>query len=236
VLDLGLVAVVYVYVVLLIAASEYARKRWNLSAYTTRRTIHLLAGDIILPLLPFFTSLAYIMLIPIGLGLMTGLAFALKPQSFLTKSMVDTKRYSRLHAYGPVFYIISIGVLLATLWTQKPIIMAATMIMAWGDGAASAIAPSLKKKHTYPISDKTVEGSAIMFVAALSGALVAYLIATLSGMITAGVGSILTLCFVGALVGTIAEALTLGPLRPFDNFTVPFTSAIALCLVTPLVV
>lgn len=232
--DLGLVAIVFVLVILLIAVSELLRKRLNLGAYTTRRAIHLLAGDAIL-LLPFFSDVIYPLLLPIGMGLMTGLSFATRKQSFLTQSMVDETRYSRLHAYGPVFYIVSIGVLLLALWSQKPIVMASTMVMAWGDGAASAITPSLKKRHLYPFSDKSLEGTTMMFVFAFLGALVSYFVAMSAGILSASLSSILILCVVAAFVGTVAEALTLGPIRAFDNFTVPFACAVALYLATPLV-
>ena len=231
--DLGLVVAVYVLVILIIGISELLRKRLNLGAYTTRRAIHLLAGDIIL-LIPFFSSVIYPLLIPIGLGLMITLSFALRKGSFMTQTMVDEKRYSKLHAYGPVFYIISIGILLLALWSQKPVVMAAAMVMAWGDGAASAITPSLKRRHVYPISDKSLEGSSMMFVFAFLGALVSYLVAMWTGIIPANLSSIIMLSVIGAFVGTVAEALTLGPIRAFDNFTVPFTCAAALYLATPM--
>jgi len=167
--------------------------------------------------------------------LITALSFALRKQSFLTQSMIDEKRYSRLHSYGPVFYIISIGVLLIALWSQKPIIMAATMVMAWGDGAASAITPSLKKRHLYPFSDKSFEGSAMMFAFAFLGALLSYAVALSTGIMSSSLVSMLILCSLGALAGTVTEALTVGPIRSFDNFTVPFACAIALFSVTPFV-
>lgn len=231
--DLGLVVAVYVLVILIIGISELLRKRLNLGAYTTRRAIHLLAADIIL-LIPFFSSVIYPLLIPIGLGLMITLSFALRKGSFMTQTMVDEKRYSKLHAYGPIFYIISIGILLLALWSQKPVVMAATMVMAWGDGAASAITPSLKRRHVYPISDKSLEGSSMMFVFAFLGALLSYLVAMWSGIIPPNPSSIILLSVIGAFVGTVAEALTLGPIRAFDNFTVPFTCAAALYLATPM--
>ncbi len=233
--DLALVVLVFSIVILVIAASEFLRRRFNLEAYITRRAIHLLAGDVIL-FLPFFSSVIYPLLLPIGMGLMTAVAFASRKQSFLTQSMIDEKRYSRLHAYGPVFYIIAIGVLLLALWDQKPIVMAATMVMAWGDGVASAITPSLKKRHVYGISDKSLEGSAMMFIFAFLGALLSYLVALSTGLILADLSSIVLLCAFGSLVGTVAEALTIGPIRPFDNLTVPFASAAALHLATPLLV
>ena len=230
--DLALVVAVYVLVILIIGISELLRKKLSLGAYTTRRAIHLLSGDIIL-LIPFFSSVVYPLLIPIGLGLMITLSFALRKGSFMTQTMIDEKRYSKLHAYGPVFYIISVGILLLLLWSQKPIVMASTMVMAWGDGAASAITPSLKKRHVYPISDKSLEGSSMMFVFAFMGALLSYLVAMWTGITSASLSSIILLSVIGAFAGTVAEALTLGPIRAFDNFTVPFTCAAALYLLTP---
>jgi phytol kinase len=232
--DLGLASLVFALVILFIGAVELLRKKLNLGTYTTRRAIHLFAGDSIL-FVPFFSSVIYPLLLPIGMGVVTALSFALSKQSFLTQSMVDEKRYSRLHAYGPVFYIISIAALLLALWSERPIIMAATMVMAWGDGAASAITPSLKKRHLYPFSDKSLEGSTMMFVFAFLGALVAYSLALYTGVISATLISVLGLCALGAAVGTVAEALTVGPIRAFDNFTVPFACAIALFLATPLI-
>ena len=233
--DLGLAVLVFVLVILFIGAVELLRRRLNLGAYTTRRAIHLFAGDSIL-FVPFFSSAIYPLLLPIGMGVVTALSFALRKQSFLTQSMIDEKRYSRLHAYGPVFYIISIGALLIALWSQRPIIMAATMVMAWGDGAASAITPSLKKRHLYPFSDKSFEGSAMMFTFAFLGALVSYALALSTGIVSATLISVLMLSILGAFVGTVAEALTVGPIRAFDNFTVPFACAVALFLATPLIV
>jgi len=232
--DLGLAALVFVLVIILIGAVELLRRKLNLGAYTTRRAIHLFAGDSIL-FVPFFSSVMYPLLLPIGMGVITALSFALRKQSFLTQSMIDEKRYSRLHAYGPVFYIISIAVLLLALWSQRPIIMAATMVMAWGDGAASAITPSLKKRHLYPFSDKSLEGSTMMFIFALLGALVAYSLALHAGIMSANLVSVLGLCVLAALAGTGAEALTVGPIRAFDNFTVPFVCAVALFFATPLI-
>ena len=230
--DLALVVAVYVLVILIIGISELLRKKLSLGAYTTRRAIHLLSGDIIL-LIPFFSSVVYPLLIPIGLGLMITLSFALRKGSFMTQTMIDEKRYSKLHAYGPVFYVISVGILLLLLWSQKPIVMASTMVMAWGDGAASAITPSLKRRHVYPISDKSLEGSSMMFVFAFMGALLSYLVAMWTGITSTSLSSIILLSMIGAFAGTVAEALTLGPIRAFDNFTVPFTCAAALYLLTP---
>lgn len=144
--------------------------------------------------------------------------------------MVEEGEYSRLHALGPIYYALSILILVPLTWDLKAVGMAAIMIMAWGDGAASAIAPKLKKLHKYPFGDKTVEGSLIMFLFGFLGAGIAWTIGVAAGsppvLKTVGLG----IALVGATVGTLVEAVTVGWAKPFDNLTVPFSSALAMWL------
>jgi len=142
--------------------------------------------------------------------------------------MVDEKKYSRAHAFGPAYYIISIGVLVALAWDFRHIAMASIMIMAWGDGGAATFAPLLRRRHRYPNSDKTVEGSIIMFILSYLGALLAYTVSIRSGILSIDMSTVALTCLIGALVGAIVEAVTVGPIKHFDNFTVPFSSAIAM--------
>ncbi len=227
--DIGLVILVYVIVFLIIAISEYCRRRLNLGPLTTRHAIHLLAG-MTLFFLPLFSDWYYPFLIPVGIGLVTATSFIFKKQSFITTTMVDERKYSRAHAFGPLYYIISIGVLVALAWSYRHIVIASVMIMAWGDGGASTFTPLLKRRHWYPNSDKTVEGSLIMLVLSFLGALLAYMFSIQSGILSISMLTAVLTCLVGALVGTIVEAATVGPIKPFDNFTVPFSSAIAMYL------
>ena len=226
-LDIELVVLVYIIVFLIIAISEYCRRRLNLGPLTTRHAIHLFAG-MALFFLPFFSDWYYPFLIPLGIGAVTVTAFIFKKRSFITTSMVDENKYSRAHAFGPIYYIISIGVLVALAWNFRHIVIASIMIMAWGDGGAATFAPLLRRRHRYPNSDKTVEGSIIMFILSYLGALLAYTISIQSRILSLDVLTVALTCLVGAAVGTIVEAVTAGPIKPFDNFTVPFSSAIAM--------
>jgi len=226
-LDIELVVLVYIIVFLIIAISEYCRRRLNLGPLTTRHAIHLFAG-MALFFLPFFSDWYYPFLIPLGIGAVTVTAFIFKKRSFITTSMVDENKYSRAHAFGPIYYIISIGVLVALAWNFRHIVIASIMIMAWGDGGAATFAPLLRRRHRYPNSDKTVEGSIIMFILSYLGALLAYTISIQSRILNLDVLTVALTCLVGAAVGTIVEAVTAGPIKPFDNFTVPFSSAIAM--------
>jgi len=225
--DIELVVLVYVIVFLIIGISEYCRRRFNLGPLTTRHAIHLFAGTALF-FLPFFSEWYYPFLIPLGIGALTATAFIFKKGSFITRSMVDEKKYTRAHAFGPVYYIVSIGALVALAWNLRHIVIASIMIMAWGDGGAATFAPMLKRRHRYPNSEKTVEGSIIMFILSYLGALLAYAVSIQSGILSADILTVALTCLVGAFAGTIVEAATVGPLKPFDNFTVPFSSAIAM--------
>jgi phytol kinase len=232
-IDVALVVLVYVIVLLIIAISEYARKKFNLRATSTRHAIHLLAGDNML-LLPFFSAVYYPLTIPIGLALLTVYSFRRSRSDIMARTMIDDE-YDRFHAYGPLYYIISIAILLITLWDLRHIAMAAVMIMAWGDGAASLLGMRFRRRHVYPHSSKSVEGSLAMLLFSILGALLAMTISLQTSILATSAINIVVLSLAGAFVGTVVEACTIGPLRPFDNFTVPLSAAAAMYLFSLLI-
>ena len=225
--DLMLIVSVYVYVVAVLTFSKFLIDRYEFSPHLTRNMIHLCAGPTMF-LLPFFSAWIYPFTIPLGIVLILGLGLVW--QGRLRGMMVEEIEYSRLHALGPIYYALSILILVPLTWDLKAVGMAAVMIMAWGDGAASALAPKLKELHKYPFGDKTVEGSLMMFLFGFLGAGVAWTIGVAAGSppvsITVGLG----IALVGAAVGTLVEAVTVGRAKPFDNLTVPFSSALAMWL------
>jgi len=229
-LDVLLVLLIYVIVLLIIAISEFARVKLKLKPIITRHAIHLLAGDNML-LLPFFSALYYPFTIPLGLALLTLYSFRRPRRDFMSRTMINDE-YDRLHAYGPLYYIISIGILLVTLWDLRHIAMAAVMIMAWGDGSASLLGPRFKHRHVYPNSTKSVEGSLVMVIFSTLGAFLAIIISLQTGIISTSMINLMIVSLTGAVVGTLVEACTTGPLRPFDNFTVPLSAAAAMYLVS----
>lgn len=224
--DVMLVVLVYVIVLLIIVISEYARKKFDLRATSTRHAIHLLAGDNML-LLPFFSAVYYPLMLPTGLALMTIYSFRRSRRDIMARTMIDDE-YDRLHAYGPLYYIISTAILLVTLWDVRHIAMAAVMIMAWGDGSASLLGTRFKRRHVYPHSSKSVEGSIVMLLFSTLGALLAMIISLQTSIVATSMTNIALLSLTGAVVGTIVEACTVGPLKAFDNFTVPLSAAAAM--------
>jgi len=232
-IDVALVVLVYVIVLLIIAISEYARKKFKLRSTSTRHAIHLLAGDNML-LLPFFSAVYYPLAIPVGLALLTIYSFRRSKSDMMARTMIDDE-YDRFHAYGPLYYIISIGILLIAFWNVRHIAMASVMIMAWGDGSASLLGTRFRRRHLYPHSSKSLEGSLMMVIFSTLGALLAMTISLQTGIIATSVTNIAILSVTGAVVGTLVEACTIGPLRAFDNFSVPFSSAAAMYLVSLLI-
>jgi len=69
----------------------------------------------------------------------------------------------------------------------------------------------------------------LMLVAGFLGATLALLISS-ALWVPVPLGRILPLAAVGSLVATVVEMLTVGPLQPFDNFTVPFAVFLAMYL------
>ncbi|MGC8849400.1 MAG: diacylglycerol/polyprenol kinase family protein [Candidatus Bathyarchaeia archaeon] len=223
--DAALVAIIYLYVFSLIALVHFLRSKLGLSSKATRHAIHIFAGDSILSL-PLFSSWWYPFTLPLGLSFMVGLG--LMRGGAFRGLMVEESEYSRLHVFGPLYYVISTGLLVPLTWGFKPVGMAAVMIMAWGDGAAAALAPRIQSRHRYPFSDKSMEGSLIMLLFAFLGSILAWMVAAYAGATPMEPYKILRIAFAGAAAGTIVEALSIGPLKPFDNFTVPLISALTM--------
>jgi phytol kinase len=216
-----LVLLVYLYVFTVMGVSHYLRKHY--SAETTRRIVHILASDIII-VLPLFASLKWVIIIPVGLAIIVavGIAFGLP----IRESLVP-KEDDPVHAYGPVYYIISIALLIALFGIKSYIPIVATFVMAWGDGFAALIGKRFGKHRL--INGKTLEGSLAMFLFALAGALFGYYFwAYLGGAL---IEKTLRIALISAASGSIIELLSIGKLRSFDNFTVPLGVAFVLSLI-----
>ena len=225
--DIFLLITVYVYVLLIIAVGIKLREA-GFKAGLTRKMIHLFAGDSII-ILPLFSSRWWPAMIPIGLALGIGLIFTFAKESSISKAMIETGDV-KAHAYGPVYYIISILALVLLFWNYQFVAIASTFIMAWGDGMASIIAAKAKNRHRFPFGSRSLEGSTAMFLFSLLGSIV-----SLAGYNLLGSALPLELglkaCLTASLAATAAEALTEGPIRHYDNFTVPAVASLILWLI-----
>ena len=226
-----LTILVLLYVVGLILVAEKIRIKKGWSPYFTRRIIHLFAGDSII-VLPLFKHPLYPILVTVILALMVLVGLS-RPNNPLSKTMVVSE-YDKLHVYGPLYYIISILVLVLFFYNKPEVVVAATMIMAWGDGFASLVPAILERKHMIFNRGvkwrKSVEGSLSMFFFGFLGAIVGLALMMLLTGYSVNLAVMIPEILVACTVATIVELLSVGVLASFDNFTVPFTAAIILAL------
>ncbi len=232
-LSIVLVIVVLLYVIGLILIAEKIRVKKGLSSYFTRRMIHLFAGDSII-VLPLFKHPIYPIIITIILALMVFIGLS-RPNNPLSKTMVVSE-FDKLHVYGPLYYIISILLLVVFFYNRPEIVVAATMIMAWGDGFASLIPAKLNKVHMIFNRGikwrKSIEGSLSMFFFGFIGALIGLVLMMVLTSYSFDILGFIPKLLITCAIATIVELLSIGKLASFDNFAVPLISAIVLLLVS----
>ena len=131
------------------------------------------------------------------------------------------------HQLGLVFYAFSYTIL-AFFFAAKPYVIAAGILpMAYGDASASIIGERYGRRRFHILADKSLVGSAAMFIMSFISVSVSLLFFhifysfALPSLLLAALGS--------ACVATAAEVLT--PLG-FDNVTVPLLSALAFLLLS----
>jgi dolichol kinase len=223
-----LLSTVYAYVIVIIKVGEMLKAR-GFHPSVTRKLIHLFAGDSIVAI-GWFSSAYWPALIPGGLLLLLFLLLFSKRDHPMIQSMFFSEK-GGWHNYGPLYYITSILLLLFPFWNRKDIIVASTYVMAWGDGLAPLLVSRIRRRHTYPWSDRSLEGSLILFFFGFLGAVLGLFILSLSPNLSIGPADIIIEASIASLIGTIIEALTMGPLEAFDNFTVPILTAVTLYFV-----
>lgn len=224
--DSLLVIAVYLYVFAIIKIGEALKARGHHPS-VTRKLIHLFAGDCVVAV-GWWLSPLWPALIPIGLLIMLSYMLLRRRRDPIVQSMFWSKR-GGLHNYGALYYIASILVLLPLFWKEKSVIVASTFVMAWGDGMAPLVVDRLGSRMKYPWTDRSLEGSLAMFVFGTIGAAFGMKILGFSGLALPW-NELVSDALLAGLVGAATEAFSLGPLEPFDNFTVPLVTALVLYL------
>ncbi len=230
-IDVALVLFVYIILFMMIGILNLFKVRFHMSSITTRNIIHITSGNTML-LLPLFSRWFYPFLIPLGMAIIVGSVLLFGRGGAIRDLMIDDNRYSRLHSLGPLYYIIMIGILVPMTWQIKYVGIASILILAWGDGFATLLSQKIKKRHRYPWGDKSFEGSIIMLICSFLGAIIGLTIGMICDYNLMNSFRIINMAIIGATVSTITEALSEGPLKPFDNITVPTFSALVIYLVS----
>ncbi|MEM3700248.1 MAG: SEC59/DGK1/VTE5 family protein [Candidatus Bathyarchaeia archaeon] len=217
----------YFYILLIIFVSGRMDKILDIQRKTSRKFLHIMIGN--LPfIIPFFTSNIYPFLVAAPFIPITFFASAYSPFKNLStkmKGLADITEEG--HQLGLVFYAISYTVLaLFFAFKQYVMVLAAGILpMAYGDAVASIVGEKFGKRKYGVFAEKSLEGSAAMFLAS-------FIVFTFSLFYFS---LILPFSFVDKLfsavtvaaVTTLVEAFT--PLG-FDNLTVPVFGALTFFL------
>ena len=126
---------------------------------------------------------------------------------------------------GTIYFPISFVALIWLLWGRPHLLVASLMPMTWGDAMAAVIGRRIgRRRYTIAGSARSLEGSAVMFLASWVATLVALLLLAPMPPLTAVVAAAMT-----ALGATVVEAISPWGI---DNLTVPAVSALILVLMS----
>jgi dolichol kinase len=211
----------YAYVLLVILVSSRMDRLLHLSAKTSRKFLHAMIGN--LPfVIPFFTSSVYPVLVAAPFVLVTFFVSPYSPFPNVRKKLPGLAGITEEgHKLGLVFYAISYTVLASVLPSKPYVIAAGILPMAYGDAAASIIGERYGRRRYRIFADKSLEGSAAMFLASflsLSIGLVFF-----SALYSFSVLDKLFAVLAAVIAATLVECVS--PLG-FDNLTVPVSSAL----------
>ena len=218
--DWIIISTLFIGILILIAISEFIRRRLQWSPEFTRKLVHILVG-VMMFFIPILLQTSSPMVLIATFFIITNL-FALK------KGVLKGMHGAR-ESYGTAFYPLSFLILVLLCWPQHVvIIIAAMMVLALGDAAAAIVGEALRKPHEYILikDQKSYEGSATMFLTSgLAVFQILYFYPFESG---SGVQSALIafwFAIITAIIATAAEALS-G--KGSDNLTVPLFTALIL--------
>ncbi len=227
-----------IYAVLVLLAGDLGRRRLGLDSNFTRKIIHLFAGFAIWTV-PFYThawvatfvALTFVIMLIFANSKRFGRFFAAMARQ--EDLAVDSVR-------GPLWYAVSItlltGIFTFTGRVDIYFIAAASIhMMMLGDGLSAPIGLRYGKKHMYTFwgSQRSIHGSASLFMFSLIGALLAFWffgVLNYGTLIAAGQilwGTIIQLALIGAVAATVIEILS--P-KGTDNLTVPLLSAVVMLI------
>ena len=207
-----------VYIIGLIGLAEVLRRWRGYNSDFTRKIIHIGVGMLAWAL-PFLFAEPWLFIVAcVGFMIINLLDW-----HFGFFAAMSSSSRSNL---GTVYFPLAAAVVAYTYWDTPPIMVAALMPLAWGDGLAPVIGKRFGR-HTYLIRGNTrsIEGSIGFFFAALIATWLALWVIPGSPAITPGEAFLpaLLVSFFTALV----EAITIWGL---DNLTVTATAMIILSL------
>jgi phytol kinase len=213
--DVVALIVSFVYVFAMIGVAEGLRKWRGLPVDFTRKFVHIGVGMWAYGTVLLFETRTFAIIPPLSFVAIN--AFSYWRGTF--KAMETGDRGN----LGTVYFPIAFVAIVWLLWDQRSLVVASLMPMTWGDALAAVIGrPFGKRRYTVLGSTRSLEGSAVMFLAGW----VAVFIPLLLFATVEPVGA-LWISAVTALGATVMEAVSPWGI---DNLTVPAVSAVLLAV------
>lgn len=209
--DVSGVLLVYIYVAILLIATEKLLDKWP---ETSRKVLHIMVGNIAF-LLPIFITAEVMAFVAAGPFIL--FTFLMSPHTPIKSIRGRTSAAG--HSMGLVYYAITWAILAYVFFDNMVVIAIGILAMSYGDGFASIMGIRFgKKKYNVCGDEKSYVGSFAMFVFTF--------IATIIAVLYYGVDItnylLVVLLFI-SLVAAVVEGIT--P-KGLDNLTVPFSAVL----------
>ncbi len=238
--DILILLIAYVYVLAIIGLGEMLRRLGKYPPSVTRKLIHLGAGFSAFTV-PFYSQTWAAIIVAFSFLILIFLSSPKSPIRSLRamfQVMAREEDYLSGHIWGPFFYAISITILVSifalipTLTSYFVLPATGLTSMYLGDGLAPFIGGKYGK-HRYTIgkSTRSVEGSSVVFIASLFGAIFCFIFFdwfASNGSPIFTLHHVLILSFVCAIVAAVIEGISPPGI---DNLTVPLLTALIVFLI-----
>lgn len=218
--NLMVMAVCYLYIVLIILFSGVLKRSQLLDPKTSRKFLHAMIGNLPL-IMPYFTDAIYPFLVASPFILVTFLATPYSPYPGLLDKLGSLGELTEEgHSTGLVMYALSYSLLAYLYGTQPYIIAAGIFPMAYGDSSAALLGARYGTTKFKVFEEKSVQGSTGMFL----GSLVSLILGMVyfSGIYGFSLASQLVSIISVSIITTITEAVC--P-KGLDNIFVPILGA-----------
>lgn len=241
--DLGIVGIAFLYIIITIVIPMLLYKKDKISKFTARKTVHLLAGLVVITspfyIWPFWpTVIAGIFMVLVYFSSKESKVKQLK-ELYDTISEEQEEGLKRAFLQGPFFYATSLTLLVLVFGIFAPdqfyFAIAGSLIMIIADTLASVIGKrwgkvSLSFKWTK--SKRTLEGSLTFFGTAF---MLSFLSFFLFGSLIPAIQTPLSLNAIliySLITSFIAAIIELVSPSTFDDLTVPLGSTVIMYLLT----
>jgi len=205
----------FIYVFAAIGIAEGLRKWRGYSVEFTRKFIHIAVGMWVYGTVLLFERRTFAIIPPLAFVAIN--AFSYWQGTFRA---METGEKGQL---GTIYFPISFAALIWLLWDQPALLVASLMPMTWGDALAAVVGRRIgRRRYTIAGSTRSLEGSAVMFLAGWAATLVPLLLLAPASLTPGAAVRVATVTALGAM---IVEAISPWGI---DNLTVPAVSALLL--------